>query len=470
MKTKLPVSKNDNISLEISALGSEGQGIGRKDGFAVFVPHALPGENVSAHVIKVTSGYAVAKLTEILQESPDRVPPECGAFLRCGGCALQHMSYDAQCKAKQKQVQDALERVGGFHGVQVQPIIGMQNPWRYRNKGSFPLGLEGEGVSFGFFAPRSHRLIPLNDCPIQNPVVISVAQAVKRWAEACGIEPYNEEKDTGILRHAMARVAKDGKVMAVVVTTGPLPNKERLIAELAGQVKNLCSIVHNTNGRQSNVILGEEYHVIWGQDRLDCELCGLHFMVSAASFLQVNNEQTEKLYKTALDFLDLQGGETVVDAYCGIGTISLLLAQSAGRVIGIENVPQAVNDARHNADMNGIVDAEFLCEDAERALPRLVQAGLRPDVVVLDPPRKGCEEPALQAIANCGASKILYISCNPATLARDAKYLADAGFEIKKVQPIDMFPQTMHVETVVLMSRVKNSRTLLRNNKPENET
>lgn len=455
MKRDIPVKKNDDICLEITTLGSEGQGIGKLDGFSVFVPQALPGETVSAHVIKVTTGYAVAKLKEVQKASSDRVVPECSAYLRCGGCGLQHMAYDAQRKAKQKQVRDALERLGGFHGVEVMPTIGMENPWRYRNKGSFPVGMEGDTAVFGFFASRSHRIIPLNDCPIQNRAVTSVAQAVARWAQAHEITPYDESTGNGILRHVMARVAKDGKVMAVVVTTGPLPQKDALIAELTGGVENLCSIVHNSNSRNSNVILGDEYRVIWGSERLDCELCGLHFLVSAVSFLQVNNEQTEKLYTTALDFLDLKGGETVVDEYCGIGTISLLLAQRAGRVIGIENVPQAVEDARRNAELNGITNAEFLCEDAGSGLLQLTQAGTRPDAVVLDPPRKGCEEAALRAIANCGADKILYISCNPATLARDAKYLAEAGYKIQAVQPVDMFPQTAHVECVVMMERVK---------------
>ena len=449
-----PLARNDDVVLTVDSLGSEGQGVGRYEGFAVFVPGALPGETVHTHIIKVTSSYAVGKLTGIAVQSPQRVAPSCPLFSRCGGCSLQHMDYEAQLSFKQKVVSDAFKRLGGFNDVVVAKTLGMESPWHYRNKGSFPFASVNGVIETGFFAQRSHRIVPLEACPIEQESAILVALAVRQWARECGISVYEEESHKGILRHAMARIASDGGVMAVVVTTGALPQAQKLVSLLKSKVPNLKSIIHNINSTQTNVILGSRYQTLWGDERIEHTLCGLAFSVSAASFLQVNTEQTEKLYETALAYLNPQGNETVADVYCGIGTISLMLAKRARRVIGIENVPQAVEDAKHNAEKNLIKNAEFLCGNAETVLPALVKDGVRLDAAIVDPPRKGCEEAALKAIAESGVNRLVYVSCNPSTLARDCRTLTELGFEINSVQPVDMFPQTEHVETIALMLKM----------------
>lgn len=428
-------------------------------GYAVFVQGALPGEVVRCHVIKANRGYGVAKLLQVLTSSPHRQEPLCPAYARCGGCALQHMTYAAQLEAKRAQVQDALQRLGGFDGLTVEPVLGMETPWHYRNKGSFPAGTGPDGVAIGFFAPHSHRLVPLEDCRIQDPRVMGAALAIRDWARQWDVPAYDEATGQGTLRHAMAR-ASDAGVLAVVVTAGPLPHQDALVDLLRQRVPGLIGVVHNRNDADSNVILGPAYVTLWGEARLPVTICGLDFSVSAASFLQVNPLQTQRLYETALSMLELQGKETVLDVYCGIGTISLLLARHAKKVLGIESVPPAVEDAARNAEVNGIQHAQFLCGLAETLLPQLVQQGLRPDAMVIDPPRKGCDPAALQAILESGVPRLVYISCDPATLARDCKLLAQGGLYPRQVQPVDMFPHTGHVETVVLLEKESLPKTI----------
>ncbi len=452
-KTALPLQKNDEITLTIDALGSEGQGIGRVDGYAVFVPGALVGEAIRAHVIKTSPNYAVAKLIELQESAKDRVSPPCAHFPACGGCSLQHLSYGAQLSHKKQVVSDALRRIGHLTDFELFDTLGMDEPSAYRNKGSFPYGLAEGAVAFGFFAPRSHRLVPLEGCMIQHPAVIQVARCVRDWARENHVSVYDEQTHMGSLRHCMARANKDGRVMAVIVTHGKLPHKDALIDALQKGVPNLASIYHNRNDKRTNVIFGERYELLWGERELIDEIGGLRFSVSPASFLQVNPEQTERLYKAALEYLDLSADETIADVYCGIGTISLLAAKLCKKVLGIENVAAAVEDAKKNAALNGITNADFLCGDAESVLPALIKDGLRPDKLVVDPPRKGCESAALEAMASCGAERIVYVSCNPATLARDCAYLAAHGYKLEKAQPVDMFPYTSHVETVCLLSK-----------------
>ncbi|MCE5235231.1 MAG: 23S rRNA (uracil(1939)-C(5))-methyltransferase RlmD, partial [Eubacteriales bacterium] len=442
MERQPPLKRNDDIVLTVDALGSEGQGIGRHEGFAVFVPGALPGETVRTHIIKAAPSYAIGKLTGIFAQSPDRAAPACPLFSRCGGCSLQHMRYEAQLSFKRQVVADALTRIGGFEGVSVNETLGMDTPWHYRNKGSFPFAVVDGKTETGFFAPRSHRVVPLESCPIERKGAIAVALAVRAWAREYAVPVYDEETHKGILRHAMARIASDEGVMAAVVTNAALPRERELISTLKERVPGLKSVIHNINPARTNAILGRTFKTLWGAARIDHPLCGLTFEVSAASFLQVNTEQTERLYQTVLAYLAPRGDETVADVYCGIGTISLLLAKSAKRVIGIENVPEAVEDAKRNAALNCIENAEFLCGDAEAVLPKLVKDGARLSAAVVDPPRKGCDEAALRAIAGAGVSRLIYVSCNPATLARDCKFLAGLGYAIKAVQPVDMFPQT----------------------------
>ena len=449
----MKIDRNDELTLMIDGLGSEGQGIGRHEGFAVFVPYALPGERVRAHVIKPGKSFAVAKLAEILTESPARVKPNCAAFGRCGGCTLMHASYEEQLRLKRLEVENALQRIGGFNKIEVLPVLGMEEPWRYRNKASFPFGTEGGKARFGFFAPRSHRLVALDDCPIQQKPLVDCARAVRKWANICGVPVYDEETGVGVLRHVVARQSKAGEVMAAVVTKGPLVHKEKLVAYLQEGVPGLVSVIHSRNDRNTNVIFGERFETVWGRGHLEETILGLSFDVSAASFLQVNPEQTEKLYREAEALLP-EGLHNVVDVFSGTGTLTLLAARRAKQAVGIECVPQAVADAVRNAEKNNIPNASFLCGDAAVELTKLVASGFAPEVVILDPPRKGCEPAVLDALIRSGAQRVIYVSCDPATLARDCKRLCEGVYELRNVQPVDMFPQTSHVETVVLMSRV----------------
>lgn len=451
MKQTPPVVKNQDLDLIIDALSLEGQGIGRVDGYAVFVPGALPGETVRVHIVKVQPNFAFGKLLSVTEASKDRVAPACSAYPACGGCVLQHLAYPAQLAMKQQSVLDALTRIGGFSDVPMRPILGMRDPWRYRNKGSFPFAGAGAGAAFGFFAPRSHRLIPLSDCPIQSKRIMDVVQHVEEWANTCRISAYNEETKRGILRHVMVRETVSGGVMAVIVTTtDKLPHRDALLTLLS----DVDSVWQNVNAADTNVIFGSDFRLVAGAPALTETVAGLSFSVSPQSFLQVNAAQTAVLYQAAVELLAPRPDETVVDAYCGIGTISLLLAQSAGRVIGIELVEAAVADAKENAKRNGLANAEFLTGAVEDVLPRLVADGTQLSAVAIDPPRKGCEPAVLDAIAASGVSRMVYVSCAPATLARDAKLLSEHGFVLSAVQPVDMFPHTGHVETVVLMSRV----------------
>lgn len=452
----IPLRKNDDIILEITGLTSEGSGVGRFEGFAVFVPYTLPGETVSAHIIKVTSSYAVGKLNELILCSPDRTEPLCPTYLKCGGCSLQHMSYEAQLVFKQGVVRDALERIGGLSGIEVKPAIGMDDPSRYRNKGSFPFASVDGKTCWGLYAQRSHRLIEMDDCIIERECTVKAAKATAEWADRYSVSPYDEITGSGILRHVVTRECSEGTAVCVV-TTGELPHEDELISIIRKGLPSVKSIVHNINSRNTNVICGDRNRLLWGSSAVVERLNGLDFEVSQESFLQVNPVQTKRLYSLAVDGLNLSGSETVADIFCGIGTITLMLAKKASNAIGIEYVKRAVEDARKNAVINGIENAEFHCGAAEEILPRLIDEGRRLDCVVLDPPRKGADSAVLNAIAASGAKRVSYISCNPATLARDVKILSEHGYNVESVQPVDMFPFTRHVETVVLLSKLKST-------------
>ncbi len=453
MNNNPPLKKNDNITFQIDTLGSKGQGIGRYNGFAVFVPHALPGEIVEAHIIKVAKKYAIGKLISISSISSNRVEPQCTAFLKCGGCTLQHLEYEEQLEFKRRQAADALERIGGFVGIHVDKTLGMPDPKRYRNKASFPFAETENGVELGFYAISSHRLIPIDDCMIQGKECIYAMRIVRGWANEFNIPAYDERTGNGILRNLMVRTTGLGEIMVTVVTSGALSHADDLVSMLREGVSGIKAVVHNINSQNTNVILGDQYKTIWGSGYVTERICGLLFDVSAASFLQVNTAQTELLYQSVMKLLDIRRDETVLDIYCGIGTITLLAAKRAKKVIGIEEVPQAVEDAGRNARKNEIENAMFICASAEEALPALVTQGVSADCVILDPPRKGCHESVLRAIVQSRVRRIAYVSCNPATLARDCKMLAAMGYQIKCVQPVDMFCETAHVETVVLLQR-----------------
>ena len=444
--------KNDEIEVNIERFGGE-MGIAHLDGMTLFVENALPGERVVARVQRMEKTHAFLKTLSVLTPSPDRVPPPCPYYAKCGGCVCQHMTYEATLQMKRERVRDALQRIGGVD-LPVPPVLGMENPWHYRNKTALPVGGEKGAPQIGFFAPRSHRIIPVESCLIAMEESNGALNCVRRWMEKFDVEPWQEGTGKGCVRHIMTRVSRAGRVMAVIVSAKEnLPHQSELVAMLrAGEFPN-AGVYVNVNRRGDNVILGPENRLLYGEARLKDTLCGLEFALSPQSFFQVNPTQTEKLYGLALDFAQLQGTETVCDLYCGAGTISLLLARRARRVIGIEIVPQAIRDAEENARANGVSNAEFHAAAAEELLPRLVAQGLRPDVVVLDPPRKGCEEKVLAAIAAVAPERVVYVSCDPATLARDLKFLCAHGYVPQKCQSVDMFCYTGHVETVLLMSK-----------------
>ena len=409
-KMRPPVEKNDELVVTIESLTNEGQGVARVEGFAVFVIGALAGEEVKAHVIKVQPTYAIAKAVEIIKPSPDRVRPACPVFAQCGGCTLWHLSYPAQLRQKQQWVQDALSRLGGFSDVPMQSIVGMEDPTRYRNKGSFPFGMMGNAAVFGFYAERSHRLVAFSDCPIQDERIVDAARRVAAWANACGIPVYDETTGEGQLRHVVARTTAEGELMLTVVTKGQLKKKDDLLSFL----EECDSVWHNENPNQTNVVFGERFTLLSGSPTLTEVIGEKRFSVSPQSFLQVNRVQTQVLYETAREFLAAKNTETVVDAYCGVGTISLFIAEDFAHVVGIEQVAPAIEDAKANAVNNGVKNAEFICGNVEDVLPRLFSRASGVDAIVLDPPRKGCEEAALEAIAKSSAKRVVYVSCNPA--------------------------------------------------------
>ena len=448
-------ARNQCFEMTCESFGQDAQGVCRHEGIAVFVPGLLPGERALVRIVKPEKRYAFGRMEKLLEKSPDRTEPFCPIYKRCGGCVCQHMTYEASLAFKRQQVQDLLARVGGL-SIEVPPVLGMEHPFGYRNKGAYPVAQIGGAPACGFFAPRSHDLVPLpeNGCAIQGEDSAKATQAVLTWMRQHNVPAYDELTGRGLVRHIMTRSTTSGELMVVVVVTrADIPKAGRLVELLRAVVPGLCSVCLSVNSRRTNVILGTDIRVLWGKAAMEDTLCGLHFAVSPLSFFQVNPKQTEKLYGLALDYAGLTGNETVVDAYCGAGTISLLLAQKAKKVIGIEIVPEAIQNANENAARNNIANAEFCVGATEELLPQLVADGLRPDVIVLDPPRKGCDSAVLQAIIAAAPKRVVYVSCGAPTLARDAKLLAEGGYAAEKVQCVDMFCWTGAVETVMCFSK-----------------
>lgn len=382
--------------------------------------------------------------------SEARVEPPCPVYKQCGGCQLQHVSYEGQLSFKQKQVQGVMERIGHLPNVPVLPTMGMTDPWRYRNKAQVPVANRDGGLVAGFYQQRSHDIIDMDMCLIQQQENDDVVQVVKSILEKYNVPAYHEQKHKGTIRHIMARYGlTTGEIMVVLVTrTSELPNKKHIIEEIVKAVPNVKSIVQNVNTKRTNVILGDQTNVLWGEEYIYDYIGDVKFAISAKSFYQVNPEQTKVLYDKALEYADLTGEETVIDAYCGIGTISLFLAQKAKKVYGVEIVPEAIEDAKRNAKLNNIDNAEFEVGEAEVVIPNWYKQGIKADVIVVDPPRKGCDEALLKTILKMKPKKVVYVSCGPATLARDLKILEEGGYQTVEVQPVDMFPHTTHVETV----------------------
>ncbi|MFT8319002.1 MAG: 23S rRNA (uracil(1939)-C(5))-methyltransferase RlmD [Sporolactobacillus sp.] len=456
MPEALPVVKNDKISVTFTDLTQEGSAVAKVDGYTLFVPGGLPGEKALVQVIKTTKGYGYGRLLELTQTSASRVEPPCPIFDSCGGCSIQHIAPNAQLDFKRTMVANALQRIGGLTTINVASTLGMKNPWTYRNKIQVPVALEKGQFAFGFYRKRSHMIVNMDHCLITEPLIDEIVQTVRQIAEEKGIQPYDEARHRGSLRHVMARIGKNtDEVMVVLVTkTDDLPFRKAFIDGLTSRYPQIKSIVHNINSKRTNAILGKESRTIWGRDAIYDQIDGITFAISAHSFYQVNPAQTEVLYQKALEFAALTGKETVIDAYCGIGTISLFLARAAKQVYGVEIVPEAIADARRNAERNGITNATFEVGKAEAVIPAWREQGIAPDVIVVDPPRKGCEASLIDTMLAMQPQRIVYVSCNPATLARDLKRLTAGGeYAVKKVQPVDMFPQTLHVECCVSLEK-----------------
>ena len=461
------MNKNDIVTVEITDIGVSGEGIGHVDGYTFFIKDAVIGDVVEAKVMKAKKNYGYARLMKVITPSEYRVEPKCAFARRCGGCQIQEMSYDRQLVFKDQKIRGNLERIGGFTKDQIdtvmQPVVGMEHPFGYRNKAQFPFGTDKEGNPItGFYAGRTHDIIANTDCALGVEQNKEILEIILQYMRENKIKSYDEKTGKGLIRHALIRYGfKTKEIMVCLVINGKkLPKAERLIEKLI-QIEGMTSITISPNTRRDNVIMGDSYEILWGQGYITDYIGNVKYQISPLSFYQVNPVQTEKLYGLALEYADLKGDETVWDLYCGIGTISLFLAQKAKQVYGVEIVPQAIDDAKENAKINAIDNAEFFVGKAEEVLPEYYAEyerehngeTARADVIVVDPPRKGCDETLLETIVKMQPEKVVYVSCDSATLARDLKYLCANGYELTVCRGVDQFPQSVHVETVVLLSR-----------------
>ena len=456
----MEIKKNDILTVEITDTGIEGEGIGKTDGFILFVKDAVIGDTVQVKVMKAKKNYAYAKLEKVLVPSPFRVQPPCPFHRQCGGCQLQPLSYEKQLEFKQNKIRNNLIRIGGFSPEHIdacmEPIIGMEDPWHYRNKAQFPFGYDKEGnVVTGFYAGRSHNIIANTDCALGVEENKTVLETILAYMKKYGVSAYDETSGKGLIRHVLIRKGfASGQLMACIVINGNKLPEEKALAEELWKIPGMTSVSINVNTERTNVILGKKVRVLKGEEKIEDTIGDVVFRISPLSFYQVNPVQTKKLYGQALEYAGLTGEETVWDLYCGIGTISLFLAKKAKKVYGVEIVPEAIADAKENAARNGITNAEFFVGKAEEVLPqKYEEEGVYADVIVVDPPRKGCDEKCLETMVRMRPERIVYVSCDSATLARDLKYLGEMGYEVRKWRGCDMFPGTVHVETVVLLSK-----------------
>ena len=452
------VQKNEIVEMKITGMTAQGAGVGHYQGMAVFTPLTAPGDVARVRIVKAAKNYAYGRLEELVSPSPDRMEPDCPCFAQCGGCCYRHITYEAELGIKEARVQDALTRIGGFRSLPVRPILGADSRDGYRNKALLPLGTKKDGsLSMGFYAVNSHRIVDCEDCRLQPEEFNRAMGAFREWAAAYGDPVYDEATHSGRMRRLYLRKGEmTGQILACVVVNGNgLHHESELIEALKQAVPGLASVVVNSNRERTNVALGQKCRTIYGMDTIEDTLCGLRFKLSPLSFYQVNRTQAERLYEVAARYAGLTGQELLLDLYCGAGTIGLSMAGMARRLLGVEIVPQAVENARENARLNGIENAEFFCGDAGEAARMLAERGERLDVIVLDPPRKGCSPDLVRTVAEFGPKRIVYVSCDPATLARDLKLFAELGYPPVEAMPVDMFPGTAHVETVVLLSHKK---------------
>lgn len=448
--------KNDLVTVKIEDMGHDGEGIGKAEGYTLFIKDTVIGDVVEAKIMKMKKNYGYARLVRVLEASKDRTEPKCSVARACGGCQLQFLTYEKQLEFKKNKVVGNLERIGGFSDISVEKVMGMENPWRYRNKAQFPVGKDKEGnLITGFYAGRTHSIIPNTNCYLGVEVNEEILNAVLDYMRENHVEPYDEVTGKGLVRHILIRYGfKTKEIMVCIIINGrKIPNAAGLVEKLK-DISGMTSITLNVNTKRNNVILGNEILSLWGKDYITDYIGEVKYQISPLSFYQVNPVQTEKLYGTALEYAGLTGKEIVWDLYCGIGTISLFLAQKAQKVYGVEIVPAAIEDARKNAELNGIENAEFFVGKAEEVLPaKYKEDGVYADVIVVDPPRKGCDGALIETMLSMKPERIVYVSCDSATLARDLKVLCEKEYQVEKVAVCDMFPGSVHVETVVLLSK-----------------
>ena len=461
------MEKNEVFTAEITDLTSEGEGVGKTGGFTWFIKGTVPGDTVTASVMKVKKTYGYARAVEVIKASPDRVDARCPIAGPCGGCQIQGLSYEAQLRFKADKVKAAVTRIGGFSEgtFETEPIIGMEDPWRYRNKAQYPVSRAKDGrIIAGFYAGHTHSVIGCTDCLIGAETDGAILRVITGFMEKYRIEPYDEEMCRGLIRHVLIRTSRAfGEILVCLVINGDsMKCADKLVEAIVSAVPEVSTICLNVNKENTNVILGDTVRCLFGSGYITDTIGGVSFRISPQSFFQVNPVQVEKLYGKALEYAGLTGGETVWDLYCGVGTISLFMARHAGRVFGVEVVPQAIDNAKENAALNGITNAFFTAGKAEEITPLWLKGSAgdagRPDVVCVDPPRKGCDAACLNAILQAAPQKIVYVSCDPASLARDLKILAEGGYTLKKICPEDMFPHTVHVETVCLLSKLSGAK------------
>lgn len=448
----MELAKNDKIELTIDALTSEGSGVGRYNGLAVFVRSTVPQDKIIAHIIKRSKNYAIGIIDEIISPSPSRIESDCPYSKKCGGCSFRNMTYEEELRYKLSRVNDALARIGHLD-IRAEEIVGADTVYNYRNKAQYPVSVCDGELFAGFYAYKSHRIIPCSDCSLQPVEFEQGINAFSEWVRKCNITSYDENSGKGLLRHIYFRKAfGTGEIMAcAVINGGNIPQSNLLIDLLKENVCGLKSVVLNINKEKTNVILGKTSKTIWGSDTITDVLLGKKFVISPNSFYQVNHNQCEKLYNIAKKFADLSGNETLLDLYCGVGTIGLTMADSVKNLVGIEIIPQAIENAKINAQMNDVSNARFICADAPRGAEILKQEGIKPDIIILDPPRKGCDKVLFDTIKQLSPSKIVYVSCDSATLARDLEILKSKNYITQKVTAVDMFPRTPHVEAVALI-------------------
>ena len=452
-KEKAPVEKNKEYEFKIESVTSEGMGVSHIDGFCVFISGTVDGDLVKALVLKVKSGYAYAKVTQIIKPSPYRIDSPCPAFSKCGGCQLMHIDYEKQLSIKKEIIENALTRIGKLD-VPVSEMIGNDTPFRYRNKMIFPIGIDRNGKKIcGFYRERSHDIVELDDCLLGDEIISKIIKVVMAFIEKYKITVYNEEQHKGIVRRLFIRKGFHTKEIMVVLSINAktLPHYAELADNISKISDDIKSVILNFNTKKTNAVLGDENAVIFGAETITDYLLGMKYEISPHSFFQINPYQTEKLYNKALELADIGENDNVMDLYCGIGTISLSAAKKAKSVIGVEIVEQAILNARKNAEENGIKNVTFYASDASEIVPKLIDSGENPDIVILDPPRKGSNEKTLASIIKANPKRIVYVSCNPATLARDLRFLEDNGYKTKSVYGVDMFSQTMHIESVAIL-------------------